>query len=43
MSPVKDDVVRVQLQHPGMDFSGAEMSGEVPDPAAFMGGFEKQK
>ena len=31
------------VQHPGMDFSGAQINGEVPDPAAFLGGFEKQK
>lgn len=30
------------LQHPGMDFSGAEMGGSVPDASTFMGGFAKQ-
>ena len=30
------------MQHPGMDFSGAAVQGEAPDPAKFMGGFEKQ-
>lgn len=30
------------VQHPGMDFSGAAVQGEAPDPAKFMGGFEKQ-
>jgi hypothetical protein len=26
------------LQNPGFDFSGAEFSGQVPDPSTFMGG-----
>jgi hypothetical protein len=33
---------RFQREHPGMDFSGAVVQGEAPDPARFMGGFEKQ-
>ena len=26
------------VQNPGFDFSGAEFSGNVPDPRTFMGG-----
>ena len=33
---------RFQAEHPGFDFSGAEMSGEAPDAHTFMGGFERQ-
>eukprot|EP00892_Ulva_mutabilis_P001890 jgi/Ulvmu1/11701/UM008_0112.1 len=33
---------RFQLEHPGMDFSGAEVNGAAPDPAGFLGGFTKQ-
>jgi len=29
---------RFQEEHPGFDFSGAEFSGEAPDPRTFMGG-----
>ena len=29
---------RFQEENPGMDFSGAEISGSVPDPRSFMGG-----
>lgn len=29
---------RFQGEHPGFDFSGAEVTGEVPDPRTFMGG-----
>lgn len=28
----------VHAQHPGFDFSGAEVSGEAPNPRTFMGG-----
>lgn len=31
---------RFQLEHPGFDFSGAEVSGSVPDPRTFMRGVE---
>jgi len=27
---------RFQLEHPGFDFSGAEVNGAVPDPRTFM-------
>lgn len=27
---------RFQLEHPGFDFSGAEVTGSVPDPRTFM-------
>ena len=30
---------RFQLEHPGFDFSGAEVNGTCPDPSSFMGGF----
>jgi hypothetical protein len=33
---------RFQREHPGMDFSGAAVQGEAPDPSTFMGGFAKQ-
>ena len=26
------------VQHPGFDFSGAEVSGEAPNPRTFLGG-----
>eukprot|EP00891_Asterochloris_glomerata_P000687 jgi/Astpho2/687/e_gw1.00013.132.1_t len=29
---------RFQQEHPGFDFSGAEFSGEAPNPRTFMGG-----
>jgi len=29
---------RFQEEHPGFDFSGAEFSGQAPDPKSFMGG-----
>ncbi len=29
---------RFQEEHPGFDFSGAEVNGMVPDPRKFMGG-----
>ena len=29
---------RFQEEHPGFDFSGAEFSGDSPDPRKFMGG-----
>lgn len=29
---------RFQEEHPGFDFSGAEINGTVPDPRTFMGG-----
>ena len=29
---------RFQEEHPGFDFSGAEFSGDAPDPRSFMGG-----
>ncbi|GAQ86724.1 Nuclear distribution protein C [Klebsormidium nitens] len=29
---------RFQQENPGFDFSGAEFSGQVPDPSTFMGG-----
>lgn len=33
---------RFQLEHPGFDFSGAEVSGgHTPDPSTFMGGFHR--
>ena len=31
---------RFQLEHPGFDFSGAEVSGACPDASTFMGGFQ---
>ena len=31
---------RFQMEHPGFDFSGAEVSGSVPDPRNFMRGWE---
>lgn len=40
--PLAPDSVCVAVQHPGMDFSGAEVNGAAPDPAAFLGGFTKQ-
>ncbi|MCQ2819423.1 MAG: NudC domain-containing protein [archaeon] len=30
---------RFQEQHPGFDFSDAEINGNVPDPQKFMGGY----
>ena len=30
------------LQHPGFDFSGAEFSGEAPNPHTFMGGISQK-
>ncbi|QDZ19392.1 CS domain-containing protein [Chloropicon primus] len=32
---------RFQLEHPGFDFSGAEVNGVVPDASTFMGGINK--
>ena len=32
---------RFQHEHPGMDFSTAQVNGEVPDPAKFLGGIAK--
>jgi hypothetical protein len=29
---------RFQEEHPGFDFSGAEFSGQAPDPRSFLGG-----
>lgn len=29
---------RFQMEHPGFDFSGAEVTGAVPDPRTFMRG-----
>jgi hypothetical protein len=29
---------RFQAEHPGFDFSGAEVTGAVPDPRTFLGG-----
>ncbi len=29
---------RFQEEHPGFDFSGADINGMVPDPQQFMGG-----
>ncbi len=34
---------RFQLEHPGFDFSGAEINGAVPDASTFMGGFNRQQ
>ena len=33
---------RFQLEHPGFDFSGAEINGAVPDASTFMGGFSNR-
>ena len=30
---------RFQLEHPGFDFSGAEVNGSCPDASTFLGGF----
>jgi len=30
---------RFGKEHPGFDFSGADVTGSVPDPKTFMGGF----
>lgn len=32
---------RFQEEHPGFDFSGAEINGMVPDPRDFMGGVKR--
>jgi len=32
---------RFQLEHPGMDFSGATFNGEIPKAHEFMGGMKK--
>lgn len=32
---------RFQLEHPGFDFSGAHVSGNVPDAREFMGGIQR--
>ncbi len=29
---------RFQQEHPGFDFSGAQVNGQVPNPRTFMGG-----
>jgi hypothetical protein len=31
---------RFQVEHPGFDFSGAKVNGEVPNPRTFMGGMK---
>lgn len=31
-------VLTLDLKNPGFDFSGAEFSGQAPDPRTFMGG-----
>jgi len=45
MDPFSQDQVkknlmleRFQMENPGFDFSGAEFSGQAPDPKTFMGG-----
>jgi len=32
---------RFQEEHPGFDFSGAQFSGEAPDPRTFLGGVKR--
>ena len=32
---------RFQAEHPGFDFSGAEVNGQVPDPRTFMRDLER--
>ncbi|KAL3146301.1 hypothetical protein ABBQ32_003000 [Trebouxia sp. C0010 RCD-2024] len=33
---------RFQQEHPGFDFSGAQFSGQAPNPRTFMGGMSEQ-
>jgi len=33
---------RFQMEHPGFDFSGAQFSGQAPDPKTFLGGITQQ-
>ena len=30
------------MQHPGFDFSSAEISGEAPNPRTFLGGYSEK-
>ena len=34
---------RFQRENPGFDFSGAEFSGQAPDPEKFMGGVDRNR
>lgn len=33
----------LSFQHPGFDFSGAQFSGEAPNPRTFLGGMDAGK
>jgi len=47
-SPAEDDAGRLllerfQQEHPGLDFSGARLSGPAPDPRTFLKDLEEQE
>jgi hypothetical protein len=35
-------IERFQAENPGFDFSGAEFTGNVPDPKTFMSDLDRQ-